>query len=327
MTELILLPGPLLEHRQHAYNAETEAYATSAKNVTSQASEYLFHDIELHPEVVFSDILSLVGADPVMQIVFKAEFAQALLEEAAAGPVPQGEVPNLRIEFIELMQLWGQNTSTGEYSNVGNYFVRAESPPLTADLYDDEEILYEKGSRISWALSFKGVRELLNVPIRVSEALRVTEVDEDSLNFAKPVQLATVNSLSLGVLIRQLLKFVTPQNYALEVTRQAARVEELSPAVAVVVPFEETSVKDPGPVLIRELSRYLDGLERGTLKQVLTDIKKIPDDSRVTDELTSERGSKVTVKLEYAGLNGKAIRKLVREALSQPSMAPTRAIL
>lgn len=77
--------------------------------------------ITIHAETTLADIFRLMEASPLPQKFCRRDFAEELCAEArkgAAEPSARARSAHEGIEFLELYQEWGLDTSTNEYSGM-----------------------------------------------------------------------------------------------------------------------------------------------------------------------------------------------------------------
>lgn len=83
-------------------------------DVTDRAHEVLFEPVTLDAAVTLGDVFRLMDASPLLQQVFRRDFADELCAEARKGPVAKaGADPGSHeaIEVLELYQEWSVSSS------------------------------------------------------------------------------------------------------------------------------------------------------------------------------------------------------------------------
>lgn len=106
-----------------AFRPEPDDTGSRLKEVdfTGRAHELLFELITIHAETTLADIFRLMEASPLLQEFCRRDFVEELCAEArkgAAEPSARARPGHEGIEFLELHQEWGLDTSTKEYSGM-----------------------------------------------------------------------------------------------------------------------------------------------------------------------------------------------------------------
>jgi hypothetical protein len=120
MQDLTLRSGPSLIARHWETDGKHEDGRWRELDVTGRAHEHLFEIVVVHASVTVGDVFRLLDASPLLQQVFRRDFAEELCAEARKRPVAlakteQGSSVDERIEFIELYQQWSFDSSTKVY--------------------------------------------------------------------------------------------------------------------------------------------------------------------------------------------------------------------
>ena len=95
-------------------------------DVTGRAHELLFELITIHAETTLADIFRLMEASPLLQKFCRRAFAEELCAEArkgAAEPSARARAAHEGIEFLELYQEWGLDTSTKNGRKALDYYL------------------------------------------------------------------------------------------------------------------------------------------------------------------------------------------------------------
>lgn len=121
MQHLILRPGPQLVMRDLRPEPDDTGSLPKEVDFTGRAHELLFELITIHAETTLADIFRLMEASPLLQKFYRRDFAEELCAETrkgAAQPPASQRAAHEGIEFLELYQEWGLDTSTTEYSGM-----------------------------------------------------------------------------------------------------------------------------------------------------------------------------------------------------------------
>jgi hypothetical protein len=230
MQHLILRPGPQLVIR--AFRPEPDGNRLKEVDVTGRAHEHLFELVTVHAETTLADIFRLMEASPLLQKFYRRDFAEELCAEArkgAAEPPARERAAHEGIEFLELYQEWGLDTSTNEYSGMQRLHLHGIGHELAEDLPEERR---KKGERIEWSVSLTPLRELLSLPVRVKDEVRITEEDATAKAYMSEIRRARCADVRLGQVIHGLvweLSFHGGPQEQLEVSedlkRQVAEVD------------------------------------------------------------------------------------------------------
>lgn len=162
MLHLILRPGPQLVMRDFRPELDDMGGRLNEVDVTGRAHEFLFELITIHAGTTLADIFRLMEASPLLQKFYRRDFAEELCAEARKGAAqaPARErAAHEGIEFLELYQEWGLDTSTNEYSGMQRLHLHGIGHELAEDLPEERRA---KGERIEWSVSLTPLRELLS---------------------------------------------------------------------------------------------------------------------------------------------------------------------
>lgn len=318
MSELQLFPGPRLERKTWVYDDAqgTGEYVTT--DVTARAHEYLFREVTVAPDVTLADVFKLVMDEPVMQAVFRQEFVAELCDEVRKGPVSKNEEHWQQLEFLELYQVWTQDTATGEYGEVGRFHLHGVGVVQEADIFEHGHLAHKKGERTKWAVSLAPVRELLHLPIRVNFDVIVCEDDLDAKLYGKTLRTGTNKSITLGSFIREILWELSwhgsPQDSAEVVQGLKEQVAELEAGTAKTVSHEEV-FEGLGFVSRKAVyAQFFMGSEAIDSNEVYRVLHDLEDEEPAQDGLKRMLDGKLQVRQEFAHLSGRELRKAVREA-------------
>lgn len=140
MQDLILRPGPVLVARTWETNGKCE--------------DGHFDFVTMDATVTVGDIFRLLDASPLLQQVFRRDFAEELCAEARKGPVtavkpPDDSAADERIEYLELYQRWSVDTSTSLYGQTHRLHLHGIGFELQED---SEEHPRKKGERVQWSV-------------------------------------------------------------------------------------------------------------------------------------------------------------------------------
>ena len=160
------------------------------RNVASDAVAYLFEPVDLHPDLTLGDILKQFDTCPELHAVFRRNWSVELCEEASKGPLPPKKYGNpagdAGIETLELYWAWALDTHSQTWRSVHGLELHGIGPVLEMDAKDYG---VKAGERIKWSVSLTPVRELLKLPLRLSEKLSITEDDFDVIWYTSAIRI------------------------------------------------------------------------------------------------------------------------------------------
>ena len=314
MQHLILRPGPQLVLR--AFRPEPDDTGSRLKevDVTGRAHELLFKLITVHAETTLYDIFRLMEASPLLQKFYRRDFAEELCAEARKGAVepPARERASYEgIEFLELYQQWGLDTSTNEYSGVQRLHLHGIGHELAEDLPEERR---KKGERIEWSVSLTPLRELLALPVRVNAEVRITEEDATAKAYMNEIRRARNADVTLGQVIHGLLWELSfhggPQEQrevSEDLKRQVAEVDAGTVELVSDDDLFESLYKSGCDALFDELG----GL---STREIATTIRDIDDDQNAAACLARVFEGAVVVKPQFRNRSAREFRKAFRAA-------------
>lgn len=293
----------------------TGEYVTT--EVTDRSHEYLFREVTVDPDVTLAEVFKLVMDEPVMQAVFRQEFVAELSEEVRKGPLSKDEEHWQQLEFLELYQVWTQDTATGEYGEVGRFHLHGVGVVQEADIFEHGHLAHRKGERTKWSVSLAPVRELLHLPVRVNFDVVICEDDLDAKLYANTIQTGTNKSITLGSFIREILWELSwhgsPQDSAEFSQGLSKQVAELDAGTAKTTSHEDV-FESLGFVSKKTVyAHFFVGSEAIDGNEVYRALHDLEDDEPAQDGFKRLLDGKLQVRQEYAELTGRALRKAVRE--------------
>lgn len=313
MEKLHLLPGPRLVHEVCTLARTSTGAIWSTRDVTKQTNEYLFKLVELGEGVTLADIFGLLTEDPVMQAVFRQYYVKELCDEVQKGAIRKDE----QVEFLELYQHWGFDSHAKAFDSTGRYKLHGIGPVLTADVMQENYLVYKKGDRIQWGVSMTPVREMLHLPVRLKSIVSISEADLDARKYGQEVSLGTNRAITLGTLIREVLWELSwhggpdeSHQFSEALKDQVAEIEagkvETTPGESLFESLgflSDTSVHAKvfalsGPVKTSDLRNAIQNLD---------------DVAPASLALLAGFNGTVMLKAEYSELSGRALRAVIRD--------------
>ena len=318
MQRLILRPGPQLVMRAFRPEPGDVGGRLNEVDFTGRAHELLFERVTLHVETTLADIFRLMEASPLLQKSYQRDFAEELCVEArkgAAKPLANARTAHEGIEFLELYQEWGLDTSTNEYSGMQRLHLHGIGHELAEDLLEEHRT---KGERIEWSVSLTPLRELLSLPVRVKDEVRITEEDATAKAYTSEIRRARCADVTLGQVIHGLLWELSfhggpreQREVAEDLKRRVAEVdagtvELVSELVSADDVFEP--LHKPGcDALFEELGGH-------STRETAAAIRDIDDDQNAAAWLERVFEGTVVVKPQFRNRSGREFRKAFRAA-------------
>ncbi len=283
-------------------------------DVSSRAHELLFEPITVHAETTLADIFRLMEASPLLQKFYRRDFAEELCAEARKGavePLARERAPHEGIEFLELYQQWGLDTSTNEYSGTQRLQLHGIGHELAQDLPEERR---KKGERIEWSVSLTPLRELLSLRILVNAEVRITEEDATAKAYMSEIRRARNTDVTLGQVIHGLLWELSFHGGPQE---QQEVSEELKRRVAEV--NDGTVELVSGGAIFEHLDRpgcdaLFDDLGGRSPREITAAIRDIDDDQNAAAWLERVFEGAVVVKAQFRGRTGREFRQAFRAA-------------
>lgn len=318
MSELQLSAGPHLVRKSWAYKRDDGTGEWVTNDVTDNAFEYLFQELEIGPDVTLADVFGLVMDDPIMQAVFRQEFVVELCAEVRKGPVAKEEEAWQKIEFLELHQIWQHDTSTGIYEEVGRHYLHGVGVVQDTDIFEHGHLAHKKGERTKWGISLTPVRELLHLPVRVNSEVLICEADMDAKQYGNTLQVVKSERIALGSFIREILWELSwhgsPEDSEKVSQSLKEQVAEIDASTAKTISHED-SMERLGFVLTSAVyAKFFVGSEDFGSGEVYRALHALEDNELAQEGLQRLLAGKLQVRTQFSSLTGRALRKAVREA-------------
>lgn len=312
MDNLVLAPGPLLLWRDlHREDSERPV----ATDVGERAIEFLFEPVTLDERLTLGDVFRLLEQCPVLQQVFRRDFARELCAEARKGPLPpsRGSDPEevAGIEHLELCWSWQLDTGSGTYSGVHHLDLYGIGHVLEADApaYGVDE-----GGRIRWSVSLVPLRELLDLPLRLRDTFDVTEDDIDAKAYGGAIASGKCQEVLLGQVIHGILWELSfhggPEGQAEFRADLMARIAEADAGATRMIPADEvfSQFEKPG---FDALFESVSGVSHAEVRRAL---RSIAGHEQVGPCLDRQFQGKVVVRAPFRSLPGREFRRALRAA-------------
>lgn len=314
MQHLILRPGPQLVMRAFRPEPDDTGRRLNEVDVTGRAHELLFELITVHAETTLADIFRLMEASPLLQKFYRRDFAEELCAEArkgAAEPPARERAAHEGIEFLELYQQWGLDTSTNEYSGMQRLHLHGIGHELAEDLPEERR---KKGERIEWSVSLTPLRELLALPVRVKAEVRITEEDATAKAYMSEIRRARCNGVTLGQLIHGLLWELSfhggPQEQREVSDDLKRRVAEVDAGTVELVSADDVFE----PLYKPACDSLFEALGGRSTREIAAAIRDIDDDQNAAAWLERVFEGAVVVKPQFRSRSGREFRKAFRAA-------------
>lgn len=312
MQNFILKPGPALIAQRWVKEGDEEV--GERVDVSGRAHQFLFETVELDTGVTLADVLGLLVKDAVLRLVFHRDWSEEICAEAQMGPL-QPSSPDTsfdeRIEYLELYQQWGFDSSRQTYLPTQ----RLQLHGLGAELKDEAPAYgRKKGERIAWSISLTPVRELLLLPIRVNPEVVITEDDVDSRAYGLEISRVFHPDVTLGQIVDGVLYELgfhggpaQQTEFAEELERRSQEATDVSVKLINVDDVLEESVQPACDAMF-------DDLGGRTSREIQKAMLLIEDNENAATWFDKTFDGAVVVKAQFRNRTGKEFRKAFRAA-------------
>lgn len=310
--EITLHSGPRLIYKRRDLDDDP-------MDVTDRACEFLYSQMKLADDVTLMDIFKLVD-HPVLRTVFRGDYVNELLTEAALGPLIKDELPYEKIECLELNQFWHHDNATSEFTSVGRFGVTGKGIELPEDVIEHGIVLYKKGERINWSVSMTSIRELLHLPVQLNSRVQICEGDVYAKRFSKVNQTGVNHQITLGTLIHSILWELSW--HGTPVQRDARKDELLESKVALdtgtakTVPYEDVFEALGDLPKSKVYPLFFEDVGSHAIKSIEDAIRELEDGESAQFGLDQAFGGALVLKQEYADITGRELRVEISEARS-----------
>jgi len=294
--------------------AEGEGRRAFEEEVTAGAHEWLFTPVVLEADVTVGDVFRLLDACPILTLIFARNFAVELCDEARLGAVdakqrdpasPEG------IEYLELYPQWSLDTSTTTYASTQRLQLRGIGFELQAEAPDYRR---KRGERIQWSVSLTPLREMLALPLRVSDELCILEDDINAKAFGNEVVKGRHPEVTLAQVMDGLLWELSfhggPQERAEVRSGLSEQLAEIEAGTAEPVSRGELFEDEDRP----GFDAMFDELGDLAPRDVGLALRQIDDDAIAARWLDRAFEGRLVIKARYRALTGREFRKAFRAA-------------
>ena len=316
MQDLILRPGPVLIARTWETDGKHEDGRWDELDVTDCAHERIFDFVTMDAAVTVGDIFRLLDASPLLQQVFRRDFAEELCAEARKGPttaVKTGADSSVdeRIEYLELYQQWSFDTSTCVYGPTQRLHLHGIGFELQEDSAEHGR---KKGERVHWSISLTPLRELVPLPLLVNPEVQITEDDLNAKAYSDEISRVRHPDVTLGQVVHGVLWELSFHGAP---EMQSGVMEELKKRVAEV--DGGTAKLVSGDDLFEEMDRpgcdaLFDDLGGLSAREISFALRDIDDNENAAAWLERKFGGAVVVRPQFRDRNGREFRKTFRAA-------------
>lgn len=310
--EITLHHGPKLIHQRSDQD-------DLALDVTDRACEFLYAQMKLADDVTILDIFKLLD-NPVLRTIFRRDYVNELLTEAALGPLVTEVLPHERIEYLELNQIWSLDSSSSDFTSVGKFGVTGKGIVLREDVGNHGMVFHNKGERINWGVSMTSVRELLHLPIRINSKVKICEEDVYAKGFGEEIQTGFNLQITLGTLIHSLLWELswhgTPVQRDVRMGALLERKAALDASIAELVPYDGIFEASGDLPKYQIYPLFFDEVGSNLFKFIEGAIHDLEDYELAQTGLDKAFGRALVLKQEFANFTGRALRVAVSEAAS-----------
>jgi hypothetical protein len=314
--ELTLAHGPKLTRRDWESDESREEGAYVDDDVTDQASRHLFSTVALAPDVTLHDILLLLDIDPLLQEVFARDWAEELRAEVMgenAPSAPSIEYDPKGIEYLELYQVWSQDSFSGKLKPIHRLDFHGVGFVLREDVVRDGCIDYRAGERIKWSLSFSSPLKMLHLSVRLNPEVILYEGNMDSVNYRKEIGRMRNPGVTLGQVIHGVLWELSFHGSPETRDEKSAQVKSLADDVR---SGAEEAITHRSVDLFSEYKTNLASCFTNTAECSPNDLyaalQKVGDHDNVEAVLREKLHPNLRLSSEFSGMTGMELRRYVR---------------
>ncbi|MBL0726078.1 hypothetical protein [Piscinibacter sp. HJYY11] len=312
MQNFILRPGPALMAQRWVKDGDEDL--SERVDVSMRAHQHLFETVELDACVTLADVLGLLAKDATLRQVFHRDWSEEICAEAQLGAFPlSSREPSLneRMEYLELYQQWGYDSSRRTYLPTQ----RLQLHGLGAELEDDAPAYgRKKGERIAWSISLTPVRELLTLPIRVCPGVIVVEDDVDSRSYGLEIGRVFHPDVTLGQIVDGVLNELGfhggPAQRDALAEELGRRAQEATDGPAELVSIDDLFKESVQPAC----DAMFDDLGGRTSREIQKAMRLIADDENAANWFHRTFDGAVVVKAQFRNRTGREFRKAFRAA-------------
>jgi hypothetical protein len=312
--QLTLSPGPRLTRRDWEYDESRGEGAYVERDVTEDASRYLFDTVALNPGITLRDIFLLLDVDPLLQEVYARDWANELLVEMMgenATAIPAIEYAPEGIEYLELYQIWNQDSFSAELQPIHRLDFHGVGFVLRDDVVRDGRVDYRAGERINWGVSFTSPMEMLHLPVRLNPEVIICEDNADSVNHGKEIGRMLNPGVTLGQVIDGVLWELSFHGSPVSRNEESAKIKSLADEVhsGEGVTHRSTDLFAGYKATLASCFTDTAGYAPGDLYDTL---QGVGDRDNAEAALQEKLGSKLHLKPEFSAMTGMELRGYVR---------------
>lgn len=312
--KLILSPGPRLTYRDWEYDESRDEGAYVDLDVTKDASRYLFDNVAIDLGVTLRDIFLLLDIDPLLQDIFARDWAKELLAEMMSGNA--AAAPSIKydpegIEYLELYQIWSQDSFSEELQPIHRLDFHGVGFVLREDVVRDGRVDYRAGERIKWGVSFTSPMEMLHLPVRLNPEVILCEDNVDSVNHGKEICRMLNPGVTLGQVIHSMLWELSFHGAPESRDEESAKLKSLAGEVHSGEGITHRSADLFSGYKATQASCFTDAA--GCAPDDLFDALQVIGDHDNAEAVLQEKlRANIRLKPEFSGMTGMELRGYVR---------------
>lgn len=312
---LTLSPGPKLTRYDWGYDESLDKNASIGHDVTAQASHHLFDVVKLDADVTLRDIFLLLDTDTLLQEVYAREWVKECLAEVMRGrstDVPAIEYDPEGIEYLELYQVWSQDSYTQELQPIHHLQFHGIGFVLQEDVVEEGHVSYRAGQRIKWGVSCTSPLKLLHLPVRINPEVIIREDNVDSVNYGDTIGRMLNPSVTLGQVLHGVLWELSFHGAPSARNEVSAKLKSLASDIG-----SETLISHQTTDLFADykatfVSCFIDTANCAP-DDLFDVLEQIGDQDHAEMVLRDKLHADIRLKPAFSGMTGMELRRYVRE--------------
>lgn len=148
-----------------------------AVDVTTQAEQFLFDELELGAGVTLKNVFELVMASPGLQSLLARHRAVEICKEGLASQAPHDSgIAAEDVEYVAVYRTLSKHSGNRTLSGWRASF-HGVGPVLQEDVIEHGNTIYKAGARRLYSFSFTSPQVLRDLPLRLDADLAMCEED------------------------------------------------------------------------------------------------------------------------------------------------------
>jgi len=207
---------------------------------------YCWEPVSFEGDVSLGRLFSLIEANRRKWEILLCENLEPFLEEAQKPATKKEDDPEA-LAFLELY--WGAETTI--YKGKSDFSLWPSFHGVGYATEDDKYEMYKKGDRVTYAIEFTPVNELIHLPVKLDEKVKVLRTDLDTFEATKNIDNEETELGDKAFTLLELLKGIfweitflgSPEHRDEEMTSMREAVDDIKSGKVETIPWEEAMEK------------------------------------------------------------------------------------